>query len=144
MPGTASIQLTEQQRDELQRCVRSPGLAARTVERAKIILGLAAGKAKKEIAEQAGVVRQTVRRWERSFLRQGIKGLEDAPRPGRPRVIQPEKIQQIVQKTTGETPPDSTHWSTRSLAKTMNVSASSVSRIWRAHKLKPHRVRSSN
>lgn len=141
MPDTARIQLTEQQRNELQRCVGSRCLAARTVERAKIILGLAAGKAKKEIAEHAGIVRQTVRRWERSFLRQGIQGLEDAPRSGRPRLIQPQKIEQIVHKTTQETPPDSTHWSTRSLAKQVEVSASSVSRIWRAHKLKPHRVR---
>ena len=141
MPGTAKIQLTEQQQDELERCVRSRGLAVRTVERAKVILGLAAGKATKEIAEQVGIVRQTVRRWRQRFLQQGTKGLEDAPRSGRPRVIQPEKIEQIVHKTAQETPPDSTHWSTRSLAKEVGVSASSVSRIWRAHKLKPHRVR---
>jgi len=141
MPGTAKIQLTEQQQDELERCVRSRCLAARTVERAQIILGLAAGKATKEIAEQVGIVRQTVRRWRQRFLQQGTKGLEDAPRSGRPRVIQPEKIEQIVHKTAQETPPDSTHWSTRSLAKEVGVSASSVSRIWRAHKLKPHRVR---
>ncbi len=141
MPGTAKIQLTEQQQDELERCVSSRCLAVRTVERAKIILGLAAGKARKEIAEQVGMVRQTVRRWEQSFLQQGTQGLEDAPRSGRPRVIQPQKIEQIVHKTTQETPPDSTHWSTRSLAQEVDVSASSVSRIWRAHKLKPHRVR---
>src|SRR6266849_1801577 len=141
MPGTAKIQLTEQQQDELERRVSSRCLAVRTVERAEIILGLAAGKARKEIAEQVGIVRQTVRRWEQSFLRQGTKGLEDAPRSGRPRVIQPKKIEQIVYKTTQETPPDSTHWSTRSLAKEVDMSASSVSRIWRAHKLKPHRVR---
>lgn len=141
MPGTAKIQLTEQQQNELERCVRGRCVAARTVERAKIILGLAAGKAVKDIAEQVGIVRQTVWRWGRSFLQQGTKGLADAPRSGRPRAIQPEKIEQIVRKTTQETPPDSTHWSTRSLGEAMGVSASSVSRIWRALKLKPHRVR---
>jgi len=141
MPGTARIQLTEPQQDELVRCVRGRCLAARIVERAKVILGLAAGRATKEIAEQVGIVRQTVRRWGRSFLQHGTKGLQDAPRSGRPHVIQPEKIEQIVRKTTQETPPDSTHWSTRSLAKEVGVSASSVSRIWRANKLKPHRVR---
>lgn len=141
MSDTAKIQLTEQQRDELERCASSRSLAVRAVERAKIILGLAAGKAKQEIARQLGIVRQTVRRCEQRFEQKGTKGLEDAPRSGRPRVIQSEKVQQIVQKTTQETPPDSTHWSTRSLAKAMGVSASTVSRIWRAFKLKPHRVR---
>ena len=141
MPGTTQIQLTQQQQDELARSVGSRTIAVRAVERTKIILGLAAGKAKKEIAEQLGIVRQTVRRWEQRFRHQGTKGLEDAPRSGRPRLIQPEKIEQIVHKTTREIPPDSTHWSTRSLAQQMGVSASSVSRIWRARKLKPHRVR---
>ena len=141
MPGAAKIQLTQQQQDELECCAGSRSVAVRAVERAKIILGLTAGKAKKEIAEQLGIVRQTVRRWERRFLQQGSKGLQDAPRPGRPRVIQPEKIEQIVYKTTQETPPDSTHWSTRSLAQEVKVSASSVGRIWRARNLKPHRVR---
>jgi transposase len=141
MSDTTKIQLTEQQRDELERCASSRSLAVRVVERAKIILGLAAGKAKQEIASQLGIVRQTARRWERRFQQQGTEGLEDAARSGRPRDIQPEKIQQIVQKTIQETPPDSTHWSTRTLAKLMGVSASSVCRIWRAHKLKPHRIR---
>src|SRR5258708_3610772 len=141
MSDTAKIQLTAQQQDELERCASSRSLAVRAVERAKIILGLAAGKAKQEIASQLGIVRQTVRRWEKHFQQQGTQGLKDAPRSGRPRDIKPEKIQQIVHKTTQETPPDSTHWSTRSLAKAIGVSASSVSRIWRALKLKPHRVR---
>lgn len=141
MPGIAKIQLTEQQRDELESCARGRCVAVRTMERARIILGLAAGKATNEIAEQVGIVRQTVRRWEQRFLRQGTKGLEDAPRSGRPRLIQPDKIEQIVHKTTQETPLDSTHWSTRSLAQEVGVSASSVSRIWRERKLQPHRVR---
>ena len=142
MPSAATIQLTEQQQEELERCATSRTLAARAVERAKIILASAAGKAKQQIAEQLGVTRQTVRRWERRFLRQGTeKGLQDAPRSGRPRLIQPEKTQQIVDKTTREAPPNSTHWSTRSLAQVMRVSASTVSRIWRKYRLKPYRVR---
>jgi len=64
MLSAAQIQLTEQQQEELERCAASRTLAARAVERAKIILGSAAGKAKQEIAEQLGVARQTVWRWE--------------------------------------------------------------------------------
>ena len=141
VPATAQMQLTEPQQDELERCARSRSVAARAVQRAKIILGLTAGETKKEIAQQLGIVRQTVRRWEQRFLQHGAEGLDDAPRSGRPPVLQPETIAQIVYKTTQETPSDSTHWSTRSLAQEVQVSASSVGRIWRAHDLKPHRVR---
>jgi transposase len=100
------MQLTEPQQDELERCARSRSVAARAVQRAKIILGLTAGKTKKEIAQQLGIVRQTVRRWEQRFLQHGAEGLDDAPRSGRPPVLQPEKITQIVYKTTQETPSD--------------------------------------
>ena len=141
IPWATKIQLSWEQLCELDRCARSRNLAVRTVERAKIILGVTTGMTTKEIAAQVGVVRQTVARWQSRFLKQGIKGLEDAPRTGRPRVIEPGKIEQIVKKTTQETPLNSTHWSTRSMATAMEVSASTVSRIWRAHKLKPHRVR---
>jgi transposase len=141
MSSAPKIQLAERQQEELERRIGSRTVAARAMERAKIILWSAAGRATAEIAEHLGIVRQTVRRWEKRFLQEGIKGLEDAPRTGRPAVIGPEKIQQIVRKTTQETPPNSTHWSTRSLAIEVEVSASSVRRIWRKHQLKPHRVR---
>ena len=138
MPSAAKIQLTEQQQEELEGCAARRTVAVRAAQRAKIVLGLAAGKTKQRIAEQLGIVRQTVRRWEKRYLQQGTeKGLQDAPRSGRPRLIPPEKIQQVVHKTTQETPPDSAHWSTRSLAEAMGISASSVHRIWRTYDLKP-------
>src|SRR5712671_1649939 len=99
MPYAAKIQLTPAQQDELERGANARTVAVRAVERARIILRSAAGKAKREIAEKLGIARQTVRRWEKRFLQQGVKGLEDAPRSGRPRRIQPEQIAQIVQKT---------------------------------------------
>jgi transposase len=110
-------------------------------ERATIIVELAAGRAKQEIAKELRIARQTVLRWEQRFLQQGIEGLNDAPRSGRPRTIGPEQIAQIVQKTTSETPVDSTHWNTRSLATVMGLSACSISRIWRTQKVQPHRVK---
>src|SRR6267154_1497444 len=141
MPHSSRIELTPAQQEELERRANGRTFAARVVERARIILWSALGKAKQEIAGQLGIARQTVRRWEKRFLEQGMKGLEDAPRSGRPRRIQPEQIAQIVHKTTHETPADSTHWSTRSLALAVNVSPSSVGRIWRSAKLNVHRVR---
>jgi transposase len=141
MPGAENIQLDEQAQEELQSLATSRTAEMRLWERAAIIVELAAGRAKKEIAAQLGIARQTVLRWEERFLQQGIEGLKDAPRSGRPRTIGPEKIAQIVHKTTRETPCDSTHWSTRSLAQEVAVSACSVSRIWRQQKLQPHRVK---
>jgi len=141
MPVAANIQLDEQAQDELKSLAASRTSAVRLWERATIILGLAAGRAKQEIAKQLGLARQTVLRWEARFLQLGLEGLNDAPRSGRPRTIGPQKIAQIVQKTTRETPVDSTHWSTRSLAAATEVSACSISRIWRAQKLQPHRVK---
>jgi transposase len=141
MPNAAKIELTQAERDELERRANSRTVAVRAVERARIILMSAAAKAKREIAEQLEIARQTVRRWEKRFVQHGMKGLEDAARSGRPRRIQPEQIAQIVQKTTQETPADSTHWSTRSLAAVVDVSPSSVGRIWRWNHLKPYRVR---
>jgi transposase len=141
MPGAENIQLDEHSQEELKSLARSRTSAVRMAERASIVVELAAGRAKQEIAEQLGIARQTVLRWEQRFLRLGMEGLNDAPRSGRPRTIMPEQIAQIVQKTTRETPTDSTHWSTRSLAAVMEVSACSISRIWRAQKLQPHRVK---
>ena len=141
MPDTKNIQLDEQAQEELKSLAASRTSAVRSWERATIILGLAAGRAKQEIANQLGLARQTVLRWEQRFLQLGLEGLNDAPRSGRPRTIVPQQIAQIVQKTTSETPVDSTHWSTRSLAAVMEVSACSISRIWRAQKLQPHRVK---
>jgi transposase len=141
MPGAETIQLDEQSHEALKSLAASRTSAVRLWQRATVVMQLAVGTAKQEIAEQLGIARQTVLRWERRFLERGMEGLNDAPRSGRPRIIGPDKIAPIVQKTTRETPVDSTHWSTRSLAAAMGVSACSISRIWREHKLQPHRVK---
>ncbi len=134
------IRLTSEQEDDLLRFARSRTLAARLVERAKMLVLYSAGHTAGEIADQLGVSRPTVPRWLGRFEEKGIQGLEDAPRSGRPPVIPDSKIAEIVAKTTRETPAGATHWSTRTLAPVAGVSPSSVGRIWRAHGLKPHRV----
>ena len=121
MPDAAKIELTESQREELEHRAGSRTIAQRAVERAKIIVRLALGKAGNQVAKELGIARQTVGRWGRRFQERGTEGLEDAPRSGRPRSIGEEKIQQIVHKTTQETPTDSTHWSTRSLGDRKSV-----------------------
>ena len=137
------VWLTQEQEDDLQRFARSRTLPARLVERSKMLLLGATGHSAEEIGERLDVTRQTVCRWLSRFEAQGMKGVEqDAPRSGRPPVILPAKITEIVEKTTRQTPEGATHWSTRTLAPEVGVSPSTVGRIWRAHGLKPHRVSS--
>src|ERR1022692_105 len=160
MPRTPKVWLTTEQQDDFERFARSRTLAARLVQRAQIVLQAAAGKADVEIAPTLGITRQTAglwRRvmskvwditrqtaglWRRRFLDRGIAGIEkDAPRCGRPRLIAASKIDEMVSMTTRQTPANATHWSTRTLAQVTAVSPSTVGRIWRAHGLKPHRVK---
>ena len=69
----------------------------------------------------------------------GIDGLHDTPRPGPPRRIGDDVVEEVVVRTLESTPKGSTHWSTRNMAKAVGISHDSVSRIWRAFGLKPHR-----
>ena len=131
------VWLSQEQQDELERFARSRTLAARLVERARIIVRAAAGLDNQEIAEEMDVCRQTVGRWRERFTTRGMDGLEDRPRSGRPARIQLPAIDQIVRLTTQSTPVAATHWSTRTLAPVVEVSPSTVARIWRAHRLKP-------
>ncbi len=81
-----------------------------------------------------------VRRRKR-FVEKRLDGLLDEPRPGAPRKISDDTVERIVTTTLERTPADATHWSTRDLAKRIGVSQSTVSRVWRAFNLQPHRVK---
>jgi transposase len=84
----------------------------------------------------------TVRRWRRRFVAKGVEGLlKDATRPSRVKPLTPEKIAQVVQMTLHEKPPKATQWSVRSMGAAAGISYSSVQRIWHAHGLKPHLVK---
>ena len=119
-------------------------IEARVQLRSRIVLLAAGGMADKDIAQELGTDRRVAARWRARFLAAGVDGLmQDAPRPGRPRTTrQPASAEQVVGITLDEKPEGATHWSTRSLAAHLGISASTVARIWRAHGLKPHRVQS--
>ncbi len=142
MKVAVSIPLSPEERSELEKLARGRKVATRVVERARIVLLAAEGKQNREIAEISGATRRTVGVWRRRFAEKGIAGiLKDAPRAGRLPSIGEETIREIVRKTTQETPVAGTHWSTRSLAKVMGLSPSTIGRIWRRHGLKPHLTR---
>jgi len=103
-------------------------------------LAASTGATNTAIAEKLGVVMPTVGKWRRRFLRQRIAGLLDEPRVGAPRKISDVEVETAIRTTLESRPKDATHWSTRSLARKLGLSQSTVSRMWRAFGLQPHRV----
>jgi len=139
-----TILLTDEQRLELGAAAASRTASVRFAQRARMILLAADGKQDLQIAAEVGVRRQAVARWRGRFLESGIDGIaKDAPRGGRRRSARTDaKVRAIIRRTTQTTPPDATHWSTRTMAAAEGVSEATVRRVWREHGLKPHRVKS--
>ena len=100
--------------------------------RSRIVLAAAEGGSNTELSQRLGWAITTVRRWRNRFAEDRLDGLLDEPRPGRPRVVGDEQIKALITTTLQTTPPDATHWSTRSMAEHLGMSQSMVSRVWRA------------
>ena len=142
MRTAAAIGLSSEQRTALQRLARQRSAPARVVERARVVLLAAEGVENKQIAGRMGITPEKAARWRKRFLAGGIAALQkDAPRPGRTRTITDRGVKKIVEMTLHQKPARATHWSTRTMAAAAGISEASVRRIWRAHGLKPHQVR---
>src|SRR5437764_1102978 len=136
-----AIVLTEGQERTLQQWSRGRSLPARQVERARVVLLAAAGKQDLEIAAEMGISNQKAARWRQRFLKAGLAGLaKDAPRPSRTPSIPKTTVDRVIKLTTIEKPHNATHWSTRTMAAAVAISAASVRRIWRTNGLKPHLI----
>src|SRR6266436_184980 len=136
------ISITAADRERLERLVRDRNTPQKVVWRARIVLLASDGRTAEAIAAAVGKSLLTVRRWRHRFVAKGVDGLlKDATRPSRVKPLLPEKIEQVVHMTLHAKPPNATHWSVRSMAKAAGISYSSVQRIWRAHGLKPHLVK---
>jgi transposase len=107
--------------------------------RSRIVLAAADGGSNTELARRLGLSIMTVRRWRNRFAEMRCDGLLDEPRPGRPRVVDDAAIETLIAATLETTAPGATHWSTRSMAKHLGMSQSTVSRVWRAFGLAPHK-----
>ncbi|MHB8415819.1 MAG: IS630 family transposase, partial [Acidiferrobacteraceae bacterium] len=133
------IVLTEEERSELSKLVRSRRTSVRLMQRARIVLLAADGLQSKDIATRLGVGRVQVSRWRERYAQSRFAGIErDLPRGAPPVKVD---VVRLVELTTQSKPAAATHWSTRKMAATLGVSAASVSRHWRANGLKPHLVR---
>ena len=133
------IVLTEAEHAELAKLVRSKLTSVRLAQRARIVLLAAEGMQNKAIAQQLGVGRVQVARWRERYAEARLAGIErDLPRGAPPTKVD---VARLVELTTQTKPKAATHWSTRTMAAELGVSAASVSRHWRANGLKPHIVR---
>jgi len=135
----SAISLTESDRQILSRWVSRPSTAQALANRARIVLFASDGMSNTAIAQELSLTVQTIGKWRKRFIDQGIDGLLDEARPGAPRKITDEDVERVIALTLETTPKDATHWSTRSMAKRSGLSQSAVSRIWRAFALEPHR-----
>ncbi|SCD69470.1 transcriptional regulator, RpiR family [Streptomyces sp. BpilaLS-43] len=107
--------------------------------RCRIILACAEGASNKDVAARLGSTPHAVGRWRARFVEHRITGLGDMPRSGGPRTVTDEQVAALVTRTLESAPKNATHWSTRSMARQMGLSQSTVSRVWRAFGLQPHR-----
>src|SRR5438876_8254608 len=140
MARRAEVTLSDGGREVLERWARRPKSSQALALRCRIVLAAAEGEPSKAIAARLGCNESTVGKWRGRFARRGFDGLHDEPRPGKPRSIGDEDIERVIVKTLEESPPNATHWSTRSLAAATGMSQSAISRIWRAFALKPHQT----
>ena len=138
-PRLPELKLTVQENNQLVEWTRRHKTSQALAMRARIILACARGDNVSQVARHCAVYRNTVSKWRNRFLERRVDGLLDEPRPGAPRKHGDAKIEQLIATTLNERPAESTHWSTRLLAKKLNVSQSTVSRVWRAFGLQPHR-----
>jgi transposase len=136
------IEVPAEDREELRRLMRDRNTPQKVVWRARIVLLAGNGMGALDVAAEVGTSVLTVRRWRRRYRDKGVAGLlKDATRPARKKSLSAQMINKVVNMTLHEKPPKATHWSLRSMAKASGVSPSSVQRIWKAHGLKPHLVR---
>jgi transposase len=129
-------------RARLEAIVADRNRAQKHVARARIMLGSADRLSVAEVAKGAGIGRPAVWRWQRRFAEAGVDGLlRDATRKPGKAPLADQIVRQIVTLTCAEPPGEATHWTGRAMARHTGASLRSVQRIWAAHDLQPHRIR---
>ncbi len=141
MATTESYRVKKTDRNELQSWLRSRSVDRGLAERARIVLMSGDGMGVTEISGKLQVSRPTVYKWQQRYELEGVDGLHDQPRSGRPTNLTEAKIKRILHLTTERVPKEATHWSTRLMAKYASVTQWQVRQVWAAANLKPHRLK---
>ena len=132
---------TEQQR-QIQQWLAAHGTPQQVALRCRIVVAASQGRSDAAIASELKTNRKTVIVWRERFAQQGLASLwQIAPGRGRKPTYGPDKIKAVVDATLQTKPKGMTQWSCRVMAKSQEMSKSTINNIWRSHELKPHRVK---
>jgi transposase len=131
--------LTDEERERLESLAHRARSQAVVARRARVVLACAEGLENKVVAKKLRCSLGMVGKWRSRFLQARLEGLYDEPRPGAPRKVSDAEVEQVIIQTLERTPRGETHWSTRGLAKATGLSRMTISRIWQAFGLQPHR-----
>jgi transposase len=141
-PREFELTLSEGERAALTALAASRTLPYSHVRRAQIILRSAAGETNTAIARRFGLAVQTVGHWRRRFHRHGLAGLSDAPRSGRPRTHDDDRVATLLRTVLASKPKAGTHWSVRAVAGRTGIAKSTVARYFALFGVQPHRTKS--
>ncbi|HEX2237306.1 MAG TPA: IS630 family transposase [Gammaproteobacteria bacterium] len=134
------MQVSREQREELERWAHSRTLPAGDVFRARLILALADGLTYRKIEDQLGASAPTVSLWKRRFKQSGMAGLQGQHKGSKPHRATPAVQARVIRRVQQKPSDGSTHWSCRKLAAELGLSKSTVQRVLAQAKLKPHRL----
>lgn len=141
MRTSSPLHISDNDRAELESWLRSTTLKQGLVTRAKIILSLSEGQSPRVVAKAQRVSEKTLHKWKNRFLDDGIAGLKDKHRSGRPTLIDAKTVKKVLRLTTERVPRESTHWSVQLMAEYAGITTWQVRQIWEAADLKPHRIK---
>jgi transposase len=134
-----ALTLETPEREALESLAHRSRTQPQLARRARIILACASGLDNKAVAKKLRLTPQTVGKWRARFVETRLEGLLDEPRPGSPRSITDAQVEDVIVRTLETKPRGATHWSVRQMAAATGLSHSTISRIWRAFRLQPHR-----
>ena len=134
------LTVTEEELERLESLAHRARSQALLARRARVVLACAEGLDNKAVAKRLRCSLGMVGKWRSRFLAARLEGLSDEPRPGAPRKVSDDQVEKVVIQTLESTPRGQTHWSTRGLAKVSGLSRMTISRIWHAFGLQPHRA----
>jgi putative transposase len=135
------LKLSDDERSQLLAIAGSRSLPHGIVQRAQIVLASADGETNKAIADRMRLNQLTVGKWRRRYLAEGLEGLHDELRPGRPRSFEDERVAEVINTALQGPPPAVTQWTLRSMADHTGISKSTVQRWFELFGVQPHRQR---